>query len=485
MRARTAVNPSDVFIPGLAVVVLVALAWVLLVSPFYSAAVLPALGLSALVVFWIFPQAGYYLIVFLIPFDFLRKLSATSQALTISKPLGLWILLVVFVAMVADKRRTPRIGSNLWPLLIAFAMLGLLSSVVSPYRFTAFNELRRIAVGYVFLALTLVFASEGKGYYRILPRIIVGGMSICSLLSIIGAVFHISFLAQYGLDRGPSDVLRATGGSSDPNLMSAMALFSVPLLFHAIATARTRGRIVLALSLLLINLYAVILTYSRSGALLGALLLAVLLLDYGRRLRPKHLGLLMIGTLTVVVVAAIVVPASFWQRQRTVRDPTDPSIVRRRSYVTFGWEQFKIRPLIGAGPGTFKDLYGRSIYAFYYGDDDEESRFRYAHNTYLETLVGCGLGGLIFFVAILLRAFANYRGAFWCFKHSGREVEASLTKAYFYSFLTISLYLFFISALYHKYLWVSVGISQIALTLSMAPRAEPPSEASAPEGGRV
>lgn len=462
---------------------LVALTVGLLASPYYAYSALPGLMAVILLILARFPQFGYFLMVALIPFDLYRKLSSASETATLSKFIGFWIVLVVFASLLVNKKRTYKVNSNLWPWMLLFLAVSLVSALLSNFHSVSFDELRRLMVAYLFFALTLIFSTSREVYGKTLPRVIIWSVAACSALSVMGSAFSIPLFARFGLDNGPMSLLRATGASQDPNLLSAMIIFSLPLLAHQIFAAHDRQAKIIGLTLFAINLSAIILTYSRGGAILAGVILLILCKENLRRLKPKHFGGVLVAGAAIIIAAAIFIPDTFWQRQKSIANTEDLSLKRRASYLTFGLEAFQTAPILGSGPGTYRELYGHSRFAFYYGEDEEETRFRYAHNSYLELLVGSGVTGLALFLLILWLTRRNFQQAKAAFETAGLKGLATITRAYYLSFLMLILYLAILSALYHKYLWISLALSQIAVTLSREPLEESPDEAARASGG--
>jgi O-antigen ligase len=166
------------------------------------------------------------------------------------------------------------------------------------------------------------------------------------------------------------------------------------------------------------------------------------------------------------VSAAIIIPSAYWERQKKVTSAEeDTAISRRISYLLVGWEAFKDHPVIGAGPGSFKHIYASTDYARMFGAERDDLS-RYAHNTYLEFLIGSGIIGLIIFVIIIWTAMRNYSASRKQYALQGNHDIASLISAYQISFLSLLIYLLFFSDMYHKFLIVSLALSQVAFNFS-------------------
>ena len=91
---------------------------------------------------------------------------------------------------------------------------------------------------------------------------------------------------------------------------------------------------------------------------------------------------------------------------------------------------------------------------------------RYAHNTYLEFLIGSGILGFLLFLIILMITIRNFLKSRKNFLLQGRQDMVSLVSSYQLSFVSLIIYLLIFSDMYHKYLFVSLALSQVALNLS-------------------
>jgi putative inorganic carbon (HCO3(-)) transporter len=450
-------------IEGFFFFIIIAISIGLLATPYYAYAIIPILVVVFLFLIGRWPQIGFYLIIFLIPFDAFRGLSSSFQYLTISKLLGLWVVILTLFYILFKKKLPIDLQSNLWPWFFIFFVISFLSALLSDYRLTAFNTLRQLFTAYIFFALALIFISN-RGFFRIFPAVVIVSITISSLFAIIGYVFNIELFAV-NIER----IRRAIGTAGDPNFFSSMIIFCLPLVLHWFFSSRAPGKII-AIACLIINIVAVILTYSRGGAVVLASILVILLIEHMWRFRPRYLGFVM-SIITIAIAATIIfIPSSYWSRQKSVSIPSDESIAARISYLYVGWDAFKKDPLLGSGPGTYKDIYGGTMYAFQYhtvtAGDDSKSFRRYAHNTYVEILVGTGLLGLVIFLAIIWLVLRNFHRAKKYLESEGRKNAASIVGAYRISFISMLLYFFLISAIHHKYFWVSFALSQIALKVS-------------------
>lgn len=428
-------------------------------------AFLPLLGLVGFLVIGRIPRIAYYLLVFLVPFGAYRNIAGGEQQVFRIPWLVALVLLLVLLAVDMPRREfLRRLRSNLWRYLGVFLVVSAVSTLLSDYPLTAAKNLALLpaAVGYIVFGIILI---DREGLRRTLPAVIITSVSLGSLTAVLGYYFKIAAFAD---DAGTTTV-RGIGFSSDPNNMSLMIIFSLPLVSFFILHAKsTFWRLCLVL-ILLLNLAAVVSTFSRGGFLMLLVCCCLLLFEHGRRLRPKHFGFVLLAAALGVLLVFAAVPAEYWERQQTIALGTkaDRAIGRRASYVLVARDAVLNHPFLGSGPGSFIDIFSSSRYAHQYSREQEgaKSYRRYAHNTYLEVVVGTGLLGLLVFLLLLRRAFGNFSAAARAFRERRDPWMEGLVRSYRISFVMVALYLLIFSDLFHKYLLLSLALSQVVLSV--------------------
>jgi len=430
----------------------------LLTTPYYMLSMLPGLALIFMFVIMRFPYFGFYAIIFLIPFGAYRGLGGQFGFVRLHWIIAACLILLIFFKQLFKKGIPGDVRSNLWPLLCVFFVVNLISALLSSYMETSFKDVALLVVSCCFISLNLIFISQ-NGFRKTLPSVLIWSVTIGSFLAVIGNEFELSFFTSaVGSARG-------VGGSTDPNNMSLMIIFILPLLvYRFLYEQRIRSR-VLAAVLIFINLFALVITYSRGGALILVLTVFLIFIEHVRKIKPKHLGIIIAFLSFVLVVTLLAVPGDYWQRQKSLTEWQDAPLKRRTSYLYAGFDIFKRDPLLGAGPGAFRYIYAQTDYARKF-ERKGKPLLRYAHNTYLEILAGTGLVGLFLFLAVLFVACKNFNKAKKNFFNRNDQQMAALVGTYRVSYLSLLLYLFIFSDIYHKYLLLSLPLSQVALNLS-------------------
>lgn len=434
----------------------------LMTTTYSEYAILPSLVLLVLLILAHYPQLGFYLIVILMPMSAIRQISETDPTLTITKFLGLGMFFIFLLHFFAKKINLEKIKSNLWPWFLLFFIVYLLSALWSIYPETSTTTIRKLLVAYVFFLITIAYIDSFR-LTQVLPKVIIAGVTISSLLGIAGTMFGLSFLI-----REEVTYARALGGNFGANSFSSFVVLAFPLVVHYFFTALTIRYKLFCLILLIIYSIAIMSSYSRGGLLAFSIVLLMLLFEYRHKFSIKTLGFALSFMILLLTAVFILTPTSYVNRIESVTDTTDTSMSRRLSYLDVGMDIFKEHPIFGTGPGTYRDEYASTNTALIYAEEDQshERLRRYAHNTYLEVLSGTGLIGLLVFLIILVITLNNFIISKKQLLQLGAFKEASLISAYKIAYLSVLVYFFMLSNLYLKQLWLMIAVSHIAVVLA-------------------
>ena len=394
---------------------------------------------------------------FLFPFDKFTLLIKSGYGLTVTKLLGfLLVVMILFIFFLRIKKNLIfSLGSKLWTWFIFFFIFNFISALISDYKALSFNSLKKMGVAFLIFALTLIFVNK-KSFTKTLPKVLIASISFNSFLTIAGYLFNIKLLI-----RGIGEQKRGSGIVGNPNDFAVLVCFILPLLSYWFFKVQKKKTKILLLFLSIINITAIILTYSRTGFLLLLITLILLGFKYKDKLRPVYLGFFVGGIVAILLGMYIFVPNSYWNRQKTLMESknSDSSILRRFTYLQTGLDEIKKSPFIGHGPDSFRLLYKKSKF-------NERGGGRVAHNSYLEILVGTGLIGFLIFSIIIVLVYRNFTISQNKYLKLGNIDMFELASVYKLSFVIILLSFLTISDLYNKMFWIILGISQICFTYS-------------------
>jgi len=264
---------------------------------------------------------------------------------------------------------------------------------------------------------------------------------------------------------------RAAGLLEDPNAFAMLIAFAVPLgLLLVIRCPNLLHRLFWGGCCLLL-LGGMTKTESRSGLVVLALSLLIGIWHYRAqltRIRPRHLGFAMLGAAIVIPLAIYAMPAGYLARIQSLSilsagaKAQDESLGRRASYIVVGGQMIRENPLLGTGPGTFPLHYATTGYAKAFSANRKiGDLYRRAHNTYLEIFSELGVPAGLFFVGMLgLGVYNLVRArAAWLLRRDWRQ--ADLMTHLGVSFLSLTLFLMFLSAPNQKYVWIMLALSSV------------------------
>lgn len=424
----------------------------------YSLALLPGLGILGLFFLWTRPQLTYYGILVFVPFDAYRSLLGGS--FTISKLLGVLAIGIVGVNIIMNKHKTFKITSNLWGPIGGLFFVAILSAMFSDYPQVSWDNIRKLTIALIFFVMTLYFIKE-RDLFVYMPAVVVVGTSISAGLAVYG---YVSGDANFAMDVGSDvSISRGTGTANDPNIFAMSLLFAYPVIANIALNARHYQYRAIAIVFLFNNLAAIIVTFSRGAALVFMICTILFFSEHIRRFKPKYLGFLLVGIGVILSAAVVLVPSSYWDRQKSLTDSQDTSLSRRRSYITVAKAALSEKPLLGFGPGTFKEYYATTKIAAQHARRRQKDFRRYAHNTYLEVAVGLGGAGFTMFMALILTAYRDFGRARKIFLDKGWAYEAGFCLGFRVGLVGLSCNFLFLSNLYSKYFWMALAVAQLCL----------------------
>jgi O-antigen ligase len=280
---------------------------------------------------------------------------------------------------------------------------------------------------------------------RILAVIVCmsAGIALGTLVIVRGLV-SISGLQMLSLASGA----RFGGIRGDPNVQAAYTNCCVPVILYLLALSRRWARAGVAV-LLLFLIATVVLSQSRAGMLLLALLLAGWLL-HARRAR----GYALVGILALTVVAFLLPPV-YWVRFQSIAQfrgiVVDRSLQLRQHALEGHWHVFLDHPWFGVGLGNVGDNAPRFMLGTFV-----------AHNSFLEIAAGLGIAGGLAYVALLWSGWRMARRAAVLWGRLGRRAERELAGSLALAVLAFALSAMTLSISFYIMLWVLFGLANAA-----------------------
>jgi putative inorganic carbon (HCO3(-)) transporter len=227
-------------------------------------------------------------------------------------------------------------------------------------------------------------------------RLVAWGLSLMAIG--LGMTAVDNYLSGAFLVEG-QDPPRITGTESslkNPNDMALMLNLILPLSVALFLANRTPLARAVSLAAILLEVIAVILTYSRAGFLT----LATMATLYLWKLRNRAERIWVWAAFVAALACVPFLPSGYFDRLSTITDikaDRTGSSQERMRYILSAVDHVFENPVVGAGLGM-------NLLAL---NEERGARWRAVHNAYLEYAVDLGLPGLILFLLLFVRCFRN------------------------------------------------------------------------------
>jgi len=374
---------------------------VALAPPLYSGAAV--LGAITLVLVFLRPEAGLYLLAFSVPFQSLRDADPTEVKLTATEFVVALAVAAFLVRQLAVERGSWRSAPLLGPLAVLLGAM-LLSVFKAENQLQSLKELGKWLEVIAVYWMAVNRFREPKKLALFLVALFLGALAETA----IGAV-------QVALRLGPPEfliggaILRAYGTFGQPNPLAGYLNLSLPILLGVALFTGVRWLKVLAWLAVVAVATILVITLSR-GAWLGfSVALLVMGVVASRRLAVAiWLGLL---ALSIVILAAVfgVIPfgvttsvlAAFGLAGVNFDSVTAEnfSAVQRLAFWQAGLNMFVDNPVLGVGIGNYIQAYPK------YAASGWQLVLGHAHDYYLNAAAETGLVGLAAYLALVAGAF--------------------------------------------------------------------------------
>jgi len=426
----------------------------LLASPYPFLAPGAVVGLVGFAVLYRKPAWGLLAIAALVPLEGLFKESALSG----TKLLGAALALILLLQLALHQIPSERLRSNLWRWLIGFAALYLLSLLATDDMGMSLGHLRELSVGPILFVITLLIGRELN--LDMFARLVTLSVTLTCALAMFSSKYQ---------DQG-----RAAGLLEDPNGFAMLIAFAVPLALLLVIRGPNLLHRLFWLGCFGLLLGGMTKTESRSGLVVLFLSLLIGLWHYRTqltRIRPRHLGFAMIGLAIAIPLGVAVMPPGYVARIQSLSilssgaKAQDESLGRRASYIVVGSQMIREHPLLGTGPGTFPLHYATTGYAKVFSANRKiGDLYRRAHNTYLEIFSELGVPAGLLFVGMMVTGMYNLTRArrAWLQRRNGQQ--ADLLTHLCMSYLSLALFLMFLSAPNQKYVWIMLALTCVLRT---------------------
>jgi O-antigen ligase len=324
-----------------------------------------------IVVFWAF----YYFR----PEDIITAL----YAVPLGKILGVIALIALILGTVGQGR-----GVKLSPEAKLVLMLYAWCVVCVPFAswrggafWTVFGDYGKCIVMTIMIGIAVNSVSR-------LRRLLFIQASATAIVAAIGCIFY----------RGMTRLEIGNGLYGNANDFAIMIALNWPICMgFMLATRNPFKKVAWGLGLIFM-LYAVTLTYSRSGFIATTVAVIASFWEFGIRGKRKHV---VIGAAVLaLLLLPVLIPSHYGTRLEGIFNPSiDPldkgSAAARRELLILSLKMTATHPIFGVGPGQFENI---------------TQTWFLTHNTYTQLSSEVGIPGFILFILVLRQVFRNLKG---------------------------------------------------------------------------
>lgn len=273
-----------------------------------------------------------------------------------------------------------------------------------------------------------------------------------------------AFVDPEQLDTGPA--VRVTGTAGHSNWLAMGLLLILPLNLYWFRFARTNTGKALAVAATLLQLSALVFTFTRTGFIAGIAAIGLIVLTRQLKVNPYRLSALAVAAL----VAFFLLPPQYRER---VLDPASyersSSISHRFQLQQSAWQTFTENPVLGAGLGGFgmelvEQDYEVSLISRWFVAAQGWNPIHFgAHNMYLHLLAEAGLIGFFLLMAFLAWTITRIRLVEHRFQAAGDDQGAALCAALFVSLMTFLVCCVVLHALHQKIWWMLAAAATVVI----------------------
>lgn len=397
-----------------------------------------------------------------------------SLAVTLSKICGTAALSAWILNVLVRKIRLTLGGPTL--LLVLFCTWALMCTIISVERAQVWPEWVRLftLLGYFLLAVNTLNTPKNLHHFIVLlvlcgfvmsavavaqylfPRFYVGGEEAWATLGAVDG----AYIDQESLQGEAA--IRVSGRAGHSNWLAMIILLLIPLNFYWYSV--TKNNLIKALIgvTFVLEVIALILTYTRTGLMIGTVLGTLLFIKQFYRLTPLRITLGMLA----LVMLWLALPSAYKERVLNPRQYTRSiSIMSRLDMQSAAMRYSLENPVFGLGPGGFGIEYIR--------ENTETARtMRYmvdrmgwqpvfigAHNMYLQLAADMGYVGLLIFITFYFVLMRHLFRVEEQYINSGDTQGAAMAGALFISLLAFLLCAVFLHALQQKIWWMVTAMT--------------------------
>lgn len=435
---------------GVAATPLVAIALPIAALIGLSTIVYPFLGLALLVVFA--HLDGLSNVIFALSpvsgFKLLTALTVTGILLTVSMNR-------------ADLKRSSR--DPVLIMAVLFFLTMCVSALFAGNKEYALDSIRRMGSLLIFLAMCVVLVGR-RVRLSVVFYIVMGTSLFSATILIVDIVAGTTLLTSTdaATTARTAEGFDRSSGASEHNPTTAATMLLAGVVMALVAFLEGGRHRTFFLAVIVVGTLAIILSFARSSALVYGLVVVLLAWRY-RKSRYMPLGMILgfVGFLA----ATPFIPPSYWERIASIFGGSggDWTLGRRLTYNLIGLELALRHPILGVGPGNFKEWFVHPEFRYMPG---RTLLGRQLHNMYLSVIVEYGIVGATFFFGFIAH---SLRSVYRAMQNPIDEQMRVMATAYFYGFVAYLMVSVFVPNEYNKYTWMLAGVATAFAYLNRPP----------------
>jgi len=447
-------------------------------------AILGIFGLLAFMAFLSYPVVGLYITTALLLLQgsagVLGIVNETAPvAITLAQITGLAAITAWGASVLV--RKLPVHYNFAVVLIVLFVLWSLLATIVSEYTREEFPHWARLATRLAFFLLAINLLSTVQRFRTYVWIVLACTLIMCGVavlqyflpqMQVAGAT---AWTSVSGIDAAYIDqeslqgeaAIRVSGRAGHSNWLAMIILLTLPLFVYGLTRLKHSHLKLLLYAGIGVALVALILTYTRTGFMIG-MVLAVLLLSK----RMMHFTPLRVfGLMFALVIAWTLVPGAYKERVLSPQQYRASQSVESRVELQEAAARYWMEnPVFGLGIGGFGLNFIRennetaSVMLLLVRVAGWEEVFIGTHNMYLQLLCDSGTVGFLLFVWFYALMFREVMRAEDRYKRNGDTEGKALASALFVSLFGFAICAVFLHAL-HQHIWWIVAAAAVALTL--------------------
>ena len=404
---------------------------------------------------------------------------SATVAVTLAKLCGMAALGAWAINMVARKLEFK--ANATVTFLLLFLAWALLCTVLSNAIEQTWPEWVRLAtlVGYFLLGINTVNTPHKLHFLIVLLLLCGVMMSAVAVVQVLlpqyqlagaeawrslGAV-DAAYVDQESL-QGEAAV-RASGRAGHSNWLAMIILLILPLNSYWYSVAQRRLFKNLILVMVVVMLTTLVLTYTRTGFLIGVVLAVLMLTRRLVRLTPMRI----FGGMLALVIAYTMLPGAYKERVFSPKQYTRSESVQARVQLQESALAYSVQnPVLGLGMGGFgvefihENNPTAQLMEFMVVRQFWHPVFIGTHNMYLELTSNTGLPGLLFFVCFYITMMRYLHREERRFIEEGDTQGEALASALMVSLVGFILCAVFLHALTQK-IWWMIAVAAVVIPL--------------------